>query len=1221
MHLLRRKAVPLEPIPIQDSENRIKDVWQVRFTGEIFTDYNKYIEKVMLYKKPVWTCELTGKMNLTYEEALESERNCREKTKNSYPEVWIPLTLEMAQYKQGKLNDVVDKIYDYLKDNYIIGEIVYFKVPNTQQQKQGKIISISDKSKDEKIYRVHMVTKYGKDLREGDLGDKPIEYDVDFDSLRRDRCIFSKLLMRNFLRERTKRDTWLGAPIVVRHSVAKKYNISEEPPEDLKDLIEEKSKKRKRSRNAEEEDDDSSDDDESGSEVEEVSEEESEEEGDEEEEEEEEEKEDKKKSSKSKNNKSKNNKKGEKEKSKSKSKSKSKNKSKKIKKEEEKEKEEKDNKKKKVKEEEKEKEKEKEKEEEKKIEEINIKYPIEDLDLPKYIKEDLNMAKPNPMNDFGSISQNQVSSALMVWDFLNIYGKPLNLFPFTFDFFEKALSYTDEKPINFLIKEIYCSLLILILNNYKTLNNHNYDNFIRNQTNSTIYSIDSKYSEITMSYIKKLIIQEKREKVTILNSTEEKTEVTEGAVEKKPEEIVNKDNLVKEETIIEEGNPEEDKMDIDIKDNNESENVNEKNKNEDKNKNENSNENNNENINEDKDKNKNENNNEDKNENINEDKDKNKNENNNEVKSENIDEDKDKNSKVNGDVDNDVTMIDSENEGDADDEDEDDNDSDNNIEIIPEVEYQTQTNDPFIWEIFPNHYQAILSIIEKYPVEFGPWYKWSPGKITKKKSGRNYNLNIETIFELDTRLNGWEVVLLSCLIEYGCPSKIPEFETIISKLCCIDSINSNQNNNIPLNDIIKSGFLCLTPDEKIIILRFLIDELAINCVAIRDFIDHSFEVLTELRKQKIELSRERKELLRLKHEFNQGPKPEGSGDANATNPNATNTTTATKGADGVNDNNQGQVNSDKQGDDISIVNVIKNNEDNNSNSSITVTGIGTVASSVTKKVSYESDSYSQNSDANDYDSPAPFNPSRATLRQKMMMQRKMEREEQERKRREEYNHYREEALDHIRQNRKRNAEKRKLEDRERNLERKQQAIDVRWKGWSAMIRLKMLGRDRYYNRYWWYDSSWLGSNNSSSDRSSTKGFGANSSHVIPTWGTGKLFVENVHFEKKKNVTELEDDKFINPDAEWSYYSTPAELDVLLEWLNPKGIRESQLLKNIMKVLNDMASMMVKREQDLSNLLIKNENLENKRTTRSGNNNYQNQIASCYLGYFNRWMEI
>jgi len=172
-------------------------------------------------------------------------------------------------------------------------------------------------------------------------------------------------------------------------------------------------------------------------------------------------------------------------------------------------------------------------------------------------------------------------------------------------------------------------------------------------------------------------------------------------------------------------------------------------------------------------------------------------------------------------------------------------------------------------------------------------------------------------------------------------------------------------------------------------------------------------------------------------------------------------------------------------------------------------------------ISYESDSYSINggntSDNGEYDSsaPPPFNPSRATLRQKMMMQKKLEKEEKERKRREEFNHYREEALDHIRQNRKRNAEKRKIEDRERNLERKQQVIDSRWKGWSAMIRLKMLGRDRYYNRYWWYDSSWLGSNNNAVDRTNNKGFGANSSNVIPSWGTGKLFVENVHFDKKK----------------------------------------------------------------------------------------------------------
>jgi len=531
---------------------------------------------------------------------------------------------------------------------------------------------------------------------------------------------------------------------------------------------------------------------------------------------------------------------------------------------------------------------------------------------------------------------------------------------------------------------------------------------------------------------------------------------------------------------------------------------------------------------------------------------------------------------------------------------EDGDDEEENIEINPEEEYQVQTNDPFIWEIFPNHYHNILSIFEKYPIEFGPWYKWKPKAIAKKKSGRNYNINIENISELEDRIEGWEVVLLSCLIEYGCPSKIPGFESIIAKLCCIDSFEKNQSNNIPLIDIIKSGFLSLTSDEKIMILRFLIDELAINCSAIRDFIDHSFEVLTELRKQKIEISRERKELIKLKHEFN-----------NANNPSNNNNNNEIKQEGKDETSNSMDINSQDK-DDLSIISITSNNTNHEE-----------IRSKKISTLSYESDSYGGTSDDNsNYDSPGSFNPSRATLRQKMMMQKKLEKEEKERKRREEYNHYREEALDHIRQNRKRNAEKRKLEDREKNIERRQQAIDIRWKGWSAMIRMKLLGRDRYYNKYWWYDGSWLGSNNSSYDRSNNKGFGANSSNVIPSWGTGKLFVENVNFDKnKKDDIELEDEKYSGVDSKWSYYSTPAELDVLLEWLNPKGVRESQLLKNLMKILNDMVSIMIKREQDLTNLLIKNENLENKRTTRSGTNNYQNQLASCYLGYYNRWMEV
>jgi len=129
--------------------------------------------------------------------------------------------------EQGKLNDIVDKIYDYLKDKYLVGEVVFFTIPNTQQQKSGKIVSIlkDEASEGEKKYRIHMISKFGKELKEGDLGSKPVEYDVSMDAIRRDRIIYSKQLMRNFLRENTKRDTWLGAPIVVKVNIIDNYNF------------------------------------------------------------------------------------------------------------------------------------------------------------------------------------------------------------------------------------------------------------------------------------------------------------------------------------------------------------------------------------------------------------------------------------------------------------------------------------------------------------------------------------------------------------------------------------------------------------------------------------------------------------------------------------------------------------------------------------------------------------------------------------------------------------------------------------------------------------------------------------------------------------------------------------------------------------------------------------------------------------------------------------
>lgn len=70
-----------------------KEVWYLKFTNEVFTNYEyvstelrenrilikslyrSYINKLSLYHQPIWECEATGKKNLTYEQALESERS------------------------------------------------------------------------------------------------------------------------------------------------------------------------------------------------------------------------------------------------------------------------------------------------------------------------------------------------------------------------------------------------------------------------------------------------------------------------------------------------------------------------------------------------------------------------------------------------------------------------------------------------------------------------------------------------------------------------------------------------------------------------------------------------------------------------------------------------------------------------------------------------------------------------------------------------------------------------------------------------------------------------------------------------------------------------------------------------------------------------------------------------------------------------------------------
>ena len=53
------------------------EVFHCEATNEIFTDYEQFFERTILCNSLVWSCSVTGKSGMTYEEAVESEAKVR----------------------------------------------------------------------------------------------------------------------------------------------------------------------------------------------------------------------------------------------------------------------------------------------------------------------------------------------------------------------------------------------------------------------------------------------------------------------------------------------------------------------------------------------------------------------------------------------------------------------------------------------------------------------------------------------------------------------------------------------------------------------------------------------------------------------------------------------------------------------------------------------------------------------------------------------------------------------------------------------------------------------------------------------------------------------------------------------------------------------------------------------------------------------------------------
>ncbi|KAK9239581.1 hypothetical protein V1525DRAFT_28132 [Lipomyces kononenkoae] len=125
---------------------------------------------------------------------------------------------------------------------------------------------------------------------------------------------------------------------------------------------------------------------------------------------------------------------------------------------------------------------------------------------------------------------------------------------------------------------------------------------------------------------------------------------------------------------------------------------------------------------------------------------------------------------------------------------------------------------------------------------------------------------------------------------------------------------------------------------------------------------------------------------------------------------------------------------------------------------------------------------------------------------------------------------------------------------------KQAEIDLRV---LDIQRTRPLGRDRFYNRYWWFESNGF-----------PTGLGPHGYLMGRLWVQGpseedqEIFVKNGRamydemslYERKSK--EVDADGQINGTNEWGYYDDPADVKELYYWLGSKGQREPRLRKDL-----------------------------------------------------------
>ncbi|KAH9898840.1 ALG6, ALG8 glycosyltransferase family-domain-containing protein [Xylariomycetidae sp. FL2044] len=228
--LFKRKPVQfLQTPPVEDDS---QEVWQIEQTGEVFVTYDEYLNRIDFYSQHRFICQITGHSGLTFFQALKSELAGAQEVDQAFPEALKGPVLRRVQFQTiSRIDTLVDMIYDEFKADYYPGEAVTIHLMN------GERLTgiVRDKARlGSKVLPDGTLTQpYSRYFTSID-GRPDEEAVVDGDHIYRDRKIFTKSVLRSFIKKTVTREAWNGAPWLVKHDVAAQYHIDTRVPPHLR---------------------------------------------------------------------------------------------------------------------------------------------------------------------------------------------------------------------------------------------------------------------------------------------------------------------------------------------------------------------------------------------------------------------------------------------------------------------------------------------------------------------------------------------------------------------------------------------------------------------------------------------------------------------------------------------------------------------------------------------------------------------------------------------------------------------------------------------------------------------------------------------------------------------------------------------------------------------------------------------------------------------------